>query len=388
METEKSLPTGPRIRCGGSCRSAPAAAVGELAQAIGQPDSGLVMVFASSSFDQTQLAAALSEHFAGLTVIGCTTAAEIGPLGYHEASLSGFSIHRADLDFELGLLEDLSRFEHRAGQLFAHGLKEALRRRQPDLTPEDIFAFMLVDGLCGREESVSRAFFDGLGGIAMVGGSASAGPGEGQTWLLHQGRFVADAALLLVATSPFPFFAFKTQHFVAGDEPLIVTGALPDRRVVTEINGCPAAEEYARAIGIDPARLDPAVFAANPVVVRIGNSDFVRAIRKMDASGALTFFCAVDEGIILKVARSVDMLDNLRQALAGVGSRLGPPALILGCDCSLRHLEAKARGIGESIGNLLAANRVVGFSTYGEQYAGMHINQTFTGLAIGRERRK
>lgn len=388
METGKNLPLGPRIRAGGSCQADPGAAVGELARAIGQPEIGLVMVFASSHFDLAQLAAALAVHFAGLTVIGCTTAVEIGPHGYREASLSGFSIHRDDLAFELGLLEELSRFELRTAQLFAHSLKESLRRRSPDLAAEDIFAFMLIDGLCGREESVSRAFFDGLGGIAMVGGSASSGPGGGPTWLLHHGRFVADAALLLVATSPFPFVAFKTQHFVSGDEPLIVTSALPDRRVVTEINGCPAAEEYARAIGIDPARLGPAVFAANPVVVRIGNSDFVRAIRRMDANGALTFFCAIDEGIILKVARSVDMVDNLRQSLDGVSKRLGPPALILGCDCFLRHLEAKERGISERIGDLLASNQVVGFSTYGEQYAGMHINQTFTGLAIGRERRK
>jgi hypothetical protein len=26
---------------------------------------------------------------------------------------------------------------------------------------------------------------------------------------------------------------------------------------------------------------------------------------------------------------------------------------------------------------------VVGFSTYGEQYNGIHVNQTFTGVAIG-----
>jgi len=27
---------------------------------------------------------------------------------------------------------------------------------------------------------------------------------------------------------------------------------------------------------------------------------------------------------------------------------------------------------------------VIGFNTYGEQFNGMHINQTFTGVAIGR----
>jgi hypothetical protein len=31
---------------------------------------------------------------------------------------------------------------------------------------------------------------------------------------------------------------------------------------------------------------------------------------------------------------------------------------------------------------------VVGFSTYGEQYRSMHVNQTFTGVAIGKAKRK
>jgi hypothetical protein len=30
------------------------------------------------------------------------------------------------------------------------------------------------------------------------------------------------------------------------------------------------------------------------------------------------------------------------------------------------------------------ANNAVGFSTYGEQFNGIHVNQTLTGVAIGR----
>ena len=32
---------------------------------------------------------------------------------------------------------------------------------------------------------------------------------------------------------------------------------------------------------------------------------------------------------------------------------------------------------------IFAENNVVGFSTYGEQFEAMHVNQTFTGVAIG-----
>ncbi len=35
--------------------------------------------------------------------------------------------------------------------------------------------------------------------------------------------------------------------------------------------------------------------------------------------------------------------------------------------------------------NLSAATTSFGFNTYGEQFRSMHLNQTFTGVAIGRD---
>jgi hypothetical protein len=385
-----TLPDELRVKSGSSRQPDPEAAVRELAEALEQPDVGLLIIFFSSTYDPVRLSAALKARFGSTTVIGCSTSGEIGPAGYVDQSLSGVSIHRDDLLFEVAVIEQLSDFDFRAGQKFAHEVKERLRQRVTELMPANTFAFMLIDGLCVREEAVSRAFYDGLGGLALVGGSAGDDLAFKKTWVLFDGRLISDAALLLVATTPFPFMVFKTQHFLSGDERLVVTGAIPEKRIVTEINGCPAAEEYARAVGIDVNRLDrlnPMIFAAHPVVVKIGNAEFVRSIQKTNADGSLTFYCAIDEGIVFKVAKGVDMIDNLTAALETVTQRIGPPSLILGCDCILRQLESKQRNIRERIGTLFAGCKVVGFSTYGEQYCGMHINQTFTGVAIGNGRR-
>jgi hypothetical protein len=37
------------------------------------------------------------------------------------------------------------------------------------------------------------------------------------------------------------------------------------------------------------------------------------------------------------------------------------------------------------MGGIMKHNQVFGFSTYGEQYDGLHMNQTFTGIAIGND---
>ncbi len=379
--------TDPRVKIGGSRQTNPEHAVHELADQLNQPDIGLVIIFISSHFDPALIEAALNNYFGHATVIGCTTAGEIGSAGYHDGSLSGLSIHRDDINYEVAVMEHLSTIDSHDCLMFAHKLKEALQLRAAEARADNTFALMLIDGLCTREEMVSRAFYDGLGGLPLVGGSAGDDQAFRQTRVLCKGRFVSDAAVLVVATTPFLFEVFKTQHFVSGSERLIVTAALPERRIVTEINGCPAAEEYARTVGMAVAQLNSQVFATHPVIVRVGNTDFVRAIQKMNPDGSLTFFCAIDEGIVFKMAKAVSMTDNLEITLDNLQQRIGQPALILCFDCILRLIEATQLGLCNQIGSLLADSNAVGFSTYGEQYGGMHINQTFTGVAIGKGRR-
>jgi hypothetical protein len=48
----------------------------------------------------------------------------------------------------------------------------------------------------------------------------------------------------------------------------------------------------------------------------------------------------------------------------------------------LRKLEAGEVQKTREISQILRRHNVVGFSTYGEQIGGLHVNQTFTGVAI------
>ena len=46
--------------------------------------------------------------------------------------------------------------------------------------------------------------------------------------------------------------------------------------------------------------------------------------------------------------------------------------------------DAARTTIGLLQSRLHAANNVTGFASFGEQWGSMHVNQTFTGIAIGR----
>ncbi len=166
---------------------------------------------------------------------------------------------------------------------------------------------------------------------------------------------------------------------------MVVTDADPDTRVVRELNGLPAAQEYARILGVHAHDLGPMQFATSPIVVMIDGTNYVRSVQKMNPDGSLTFFCAIENGIVLRVADGVDLVQNLEDAFHQIHSEIGPPQLVLGCDCILRKIEITQAGLTPRVEHIFLRNNTVGFNTYGEQFRGVHVNQTFAGVAIGTD---
>lgn len=358
-------------------------AVREFHAAVAQPNPELVVFFCSGGYDRDAMAEEIGRLFAGTQVVGCTTAGEIGPDAYRQHSLTGASFAAGSCTAVAGRLAHLRRFDIAGGHAFVQNLLQQLESRDPEAGPDNSFAFLLIDGLSVREELVAHTLQYALGEIPLFGGSAGDDLKFTKTYVYSEGAFHSDCAVLILISTSLPFRMFKTQHFISTSERLVVTQSDPARRIVHEINGLPAAQEYARLVGVDARDLNPMRFAAGPVVVTIGGTDYVRSIQKVNADGSLTFFCAIEEGLVLRVAHGVDLVENLEQTFEKIRAEIGPPQIVFGCDCILRNLEISQAGTKERVETIFRRNNTIGFNSYGEQFHGVHVNQTFTGIAIG-----
>ncbi len=262
-------------------------------------------------------------------------------------------------------------------------LVRRLRLLAPGMNETNTFAILLIDGLAGIEETVLSAIARELGNFPLVGGSAGDALAFNETSVFADGEFRAGRAVLALVHTSVPFEVFKTQHIRSCDTKMVVTEADPARRVVTEINAEPAAREYARLSGIEGETLDAILLATHPVCVRVGGDDYVRSIRSVNGDGSLTFYCAIDEGIVLSPGSATDIVVDLNRLFGRLRANLGPPSAVLGFDCIFRRIELQHRRLAGHVSNILSANRVVGFSTYGEQVNAMHLNQTLSGVAFG-----
>ena len=364
-----------RVRQGKSMQKDVIQAVRELASQIDQPDIQVTLAFFSDEYDPQELGRALKEYLPG-PVIGCTTAGQLSDTGFQRGGISGASLASHELSTVPYLIRPLV-----APEKSINRIAKEVRAHLSD-TSRAAFGFVLIDGLSMKEEELISCLYMSLGDVPIAGGSAGDSLKFKQTFVYYDGELLRDAAVFALFLTSLPFHVFKHQHFHPTSVRLVVTEADPGKRLVKEINGEPAVEAYARLIGIAVRDLNSVVFSRYPLMLHIGNDYYVRSISSAEPDGSLKFFCAIDSGLVLTIGQGHSAVDAIERDLRKVSENMGEPAVILGCDCILRRLEMEERGLDDTVGRLLAKSKVVGFSTYGEQYNSVHVNQTFTGIAI------
>lgn len=357
------------------------AAVKAIAADIGRENVSQLLAFFSPFYPGAELSDAFATHFPGVPVAACSSAGEISPMNGLDRGLVVVAFPRAGFRIVSALLPDVAELDVEAT---AETVRRLRRRLGAAPGPgKQRFAISLIDGLANAEERVVSAIDQALDGIPLVGGSAGDDLSFDRTSLIYDGAIHTGAAILLVVETDFPIRIFKTDNFEPTDVKFVVTDSDDEARTVRELNAEPAATEYAMAVGLDPENLSPMSFASHPLVVRVGGEYFCRSIRRLNPDGSLTFFCAIDRGLVLTLARPRDVVEATRAELARIESELGGVDLVIGFDCVLRRLDAEIRQKRRAISDLYKQYGVVGFETYGEQYRSMHLNQTFTGVAIG-----
>lgn len=345
---------------------------------INRDNACFVLAFVPGELDGTVVADTLDDALGGLPVFGCSTAGQITSAGYETDVLLLLAFPRTHFRCSSILFEPLKplstttiateaqkheqKFQHTAGW---HRL-----------------GLIFSDGLSKQEDMLISTLETVLGDLPVFGGSAGDGLRFEQTYVLHKGTPHHNAAVLLLLETDLPFQGVGFDHFLPAGSQIIITDADPDERKVFEINGAPAAQEYARLVGCAVEDLSPQIFAENPMLVEYKDNHYVRAISDADEDGALSFLAAIDDGLIMTLGQGQEIIRTLQTGLDIQDSKGRNPDFILGFDCVLRKLEIEQKQLARAVSQVLSEARVFGFNTYGEQQCGVHMNQTLVGVAF------
>ena len=341
----------------------------------------LLLFHTSTLFDLDAVAKEITARFPHVNIVGCTSAGEFNKNGYGTEKLLAVAFLKNEFSIATALVPNLGEVNFDEAHDIASGLRRALQGRERRYDTEQHFVISVLDGLTRHEEHFLETFATAFGNIPHLGGSAGDDLKLEATYVFYNGEFHRDAAVLLLVGTGKPFTVFSIDHINSPVSKLVVTHADPESRTVYEINGEPAAQYYASLLGMKAEDLTPDVFSMFPLAVMVGGKYFIRSIQKVDlATNAITFYCAVDIGIILTFVQMGDCIEALESKLDKLRAQLGEPEFVYACDCFLRRLEIQQGKNDHEIRRLQQMYNVAGFNAYGEHIHSVHLNQTFTGV--------
>ena len=341
----------------------------------------LLLFHTSTLFDLDTVTQEITTRFPHVNIVGCTSAGEFNQNGYGTEKLLAVAFLKNEFSIATAMVPNLGEVNFDEAHDIASGLRRALKGRERRYDTEQHFVISVLDGLTRHEEHFLETFATAFGNIPHLGGSAGDDLKLEATYVFYDGAFHRDAAVLLLVGTGKPFTVFSIDHINSPVSKLVVTHADPESRTVYEINGEPAAQYYASLLGMKAKDLTPDVFSLFPLAVLVGGKYFIRSIQKVDpVTNAITFYCAVDIGIILTFIQLGDCIEALETKLDKLRTELGEPEFVYACDCFLRRLEIQQGKNDHEIKRLQQKYKVAGFNAYGEHIHSIHLNQTFTGV--------
>ena len=354
-------------------------AVAALADDLMQEDMTCVFFFCSSKYNLQRLSEEIAQAFP-CPVIGCTTAGEIGD-SYQDGGIVGLSFSAEVFQIKSYLVNGISSLDYSQINSIAYEINST--------PPSDPFSnrvgYLLIDGLSMAEEQVIGALSSALSGLPIIGGSAGDDLAFDETFVYYDGEFLKDSAVFTLINTALDMEICKQQHFVPSNNEVVVTSAEPKIRKVHELDGEPAVDCYAQQLNVDPKELTPEVFSRYPVMIQVCDEWYVRSIQTANPDGSLTFYCAIENGLPLIISQGQDIVNNLASLVKDVNDKFSSVDLTLGCDCILRRLEIVNTNKAEAMAPLLQELKFLGFSTYGEQFGALHVNQTLTCVVFGNK---
>ncbi|NLK22195.1 MAG: hypothetical protein GX308_09035 [Epulopiscium sp.] len=357
----------------------------EIIRQIKKPGVSYVIFFAANTYDFELLSSIMKEAFTHAEVVGCTTAGEISHNHLTQNSISAMAISSNNFITSTTVVEDISTIP----MMFRDDLIKTFRKTGLSLedpsSAKKGFALTLIDGLSSAEEktlSVINSIFK-YSGFPIIGGSAGDGLDFIKTKVSYNGNTFTNAAVVTFVNPNCKFYILKENIFKPAGNHMVVTRADIRGRIIYELDNMPAARAYAEKLGIGKKDL-PKYFTTNPLGRKIGDDVWIASPFKINSDDSIQFYCQVLTNSILEILKPLDPVEVINETSRELMKNVPNLKGIIAINCILRRLQFEEQKIGEQVmAPLSNLAPLVGFSSYGEQLNGKHLNQTLVLLGLG-----
>ena len=349
---------------------------------IGQDGIKAVISFFSPSFEQFNPQKAIAAAFPKAVCVSASMrggwcsegAVETGIIAM---SLSTDEVDEAYVSFQDGVKENPIKAAHAA---IAELKQKTLGQK---INPDEYLGLIFFDGLCLGELIMKEFTMEPGLNMAFTGGAAADEMTHSRTLVGVCSRLSADGLVAIVLKMKIPFFFNHYVHYLPTDKSFIITRVEIMHRIAWEINGEPAAEFYARLIGVgDVSKLTADILATNPVGLLLGDSVYVRSPNCVVDGKGIKFYCYIEAGTRVFILKQGDIIANAENSLTEALQFLPGIQGSLLFNCSSRYQELIEQNKIDTFNNVFSKSPMIGFNTFGEELF-THHNQTLTAVFFG-----
>ncbi|GHU26531.1 hypothetical protein FACS1894172_17210 [Spirochaetia bacterium] len=351
---------------------------------INQPRIKVVIYFFSIEFESSAPQKALKHAFPDAVCAGMSSVGGYSPAGALDKGIVAMSFSEDEVTKAFVFSStDVKANPLQAARSIIENINRTISRQIDD--PGKYLGIIFVDGLCLAEIIMKELTLNKSLNFPIVGGAAADELAFVKTLVGAEENLFANGLVVLVLKMRIPFICGHYVHFSPLPESFIVTRSDSDRRILWELDGLPAAEVYAKAIGLSSVnQLSTDMFAKHPLGVVFGNDIYVRDVSSVvDDGKGLVFFCDIQAGTQVHLLKHGDMLAHTRKLLQDTEQYLPNMEGAILFNCVFRLLELQELGKNEEYCKLFNPLQFIGCNTFGEELF-MHHNQTLTAVFFGR----
>ena len=391
----------PSIKVGYSKNNNPEIAVEEVFGKIKQENIKLIIFFVPAPYNQKKINKSFRKKIPlNVPFVGCSSLRvkvpgvrmvdNISSEGFKEG-LVAMSIASDDMEASVRIMKNLKEdWKEESKRALVEASKD-LNIDPKNTNPKKFFGILLCDFSSEKEENILENLYSRSNFLFIGGGSTgkhSLIKGVLPGFIHTRDGVFNDAAVIAIVKTEIPFKIDMTTSVIPTKTKVKITKA--KYRKVYEINGKPAAKEYARILGVPKILLGTKqlgnywLFTDHPFGFMIEDRAFIRDVAWRNGD-TLMMGCNAKNGEVLYLMERKDIVEPTRKMIERIKNELKEISGILAFQCAYRFFETYRSHREKELFEVLNIAPIAGLNSYGEYYGWASMAQTLTVLAFGKK---
>ena len=349
-------------------------------------EPGLVIFLASTKYDFELATKEIKKYFPNSEVVGATTSGEIVKEGFINDSIVLTTLICDKTKVKATLIKDAVKFPVLEKNKISTAAKACGISCGDPNSHKNGFAMTFINGNHNIEEMVLSMFYAVIQNdqFQLVGGSAGDDLKFEETLVSLNGEITSKGAVIVFVKTFNPFKIIKENIYHPIGESIVLTDVDIENRKILKIDNKNPMDVLAQKIKIPKQRLGDHLLEY-PLGRVIGDERYICSFKNFDEQGNLYSYINVMPNTKLEILKSSNVMETVEDTCRNIQEEMSNVKFVFFINCILRTLDVQNMNQCSLIAKTYEKyfSSFCGFSSYGEQYNKLCLNQTLVMIVMG-----